>query len=152
MIKIKVSTKIDLSGVKKLQKQLKAHTVNVGYINSPEHWMSEGDSVGEIARHLHYWSPWNDTFMLSDTKKGQVSSIIREEIPALPRMPVAQWVANVGQHAVSKVQENIRDVDSPSNSDDWEQIKGFNDPLAFGSRIGKSPNLVSEVTFKIGKV
>lgn len=152
MIKMKVSTKIDTKGLRELRKQLKKHSVNVGYIDSPEHWMNEGDSVGEIASHLHYWSAWKDTFMLSDTKKSQVSEIIRDEIQHLPNMTVAQWAKRIGQQAASQIETNLLTVTVPSNSIGWQEIKGFNDPLAFGSAIGQEPNLVSEITFKVGDV
>jgi hypothetical protein len=149
---MKVSTKIDTKGLRELRKQLKQHSVNVGYIDSPEHWMNEGDSVGEIARHLHYWSAWKDTFMLSETKKSQVADIVRDEIRFLPNMSVAQWTRRIGQQAASQIEENILTVQIPRNSIGWQQIKGFNDPLAFGSVVGQEPNLVSEITFKVGNV
>jgi hypothetical protein len=152
MIKMKVSTKIDFSGLKKLQKDLKNNSVNVGYIDSKEHWVQEGQSVADVASHLHYWSAWNDTFMLSEDKQSQVQEIVNDLLPRLGRVPFESIARTIGKYGEQAIEENIVNVTSPSNSPEWAEIKGFNDPLIFGSGSGQEPNLISEITSKIGTV
>jgi hypothetical protein len=152
MIKVKTSTKIDMSGLDKLRKQLKQNSVNVGYINSKEHWMNEGDSVGEIASHLHYWSAWKDTFMLSESKASQVEKIVASEMDRLGSTSVTQWASSIGNKAAKQIAKNIDDVQHPPNKDEWVKVKGFNDPLEYGSRDGEEPNLISELTYRVGDI
>ena len=152
MIKMKVSTKIDFSGLKKLQKDLKNNSVNVGYIDSKEHWMNEGQSVADVASHLHYWSAWNDTFMLSEDKQSQVQTIVDTALNRLGEVPVRAVAERIAAVAEQQIQSNIIEVTSPSNSPEWVAIKGFDDPLLYGSRSGQEPNLISEITSKIGTV
>lgn len=149
MIKMKVSTKIDLSGLKKLQRQLRNVSVDVGYINSKDHWYSEVP-VAQVAANLHYWSPWNDTFMLSESKVNQVNNIVRTELQKLGALSITQVATCVGERAVKQIEVNIQSVTSPPNSKDWADVKTFNKPLVFGSRTGDEPNLISELTFKVG--
>ena len=146
---MKVSTKIDLSGLKKLQRQLKSTSVEVGYIDSKEHWLSEVP-VAQVAANLHYWSPWKDTFMLSDSKRAQVQKIVTTELKRLGVVGIDTVAKCVGEKAVNQIEVNIKGVSSPANSTEWTEIKGFNDPLRFGSRTGEEPNLISELTFKVG--
>lgn len=152
MIKMKVTTKVDFSGLKKLRKQLQENTVNVGYINSKDHWMSEGVPVAQVASHLHYWSPWKGQFMLSEDNKEQVTNIISSELHNINIGSIAVFSRKVGSKAVKQIESNIVNVTTPRNSKEWADIKTFNDPLVFGSRIGESPNLISELTFKVGNV
>lgn len=149
MIKMKVSTKIDLSGLKKLQRQLRNVSVDVGYIDSKDHWYSEVP-VAQVAANLHYWSPWRDTFMLSESRVGQVNHIVKTELQKLGTMSITQVATCVGEKAVKQIEVNIKNVSSPPNSQAWADVKGFNDPLVFGSRTGDEPNLISEITFKVG--
>jgi len=152
MIKMKVTTKLDTSGLKKLRRQLKQQSVNVGYINSKDHWMNDGVPVAQIASHLHYWSPWKGQFMLSENNKQQVTDIIRSELSFLSVDNVVFFSNKVGAKAAKQIEKNIINVEVPPNSKEWADIKGFNDPLRFGSRIGESPNLISELTFKVGNI
>lgn len=149
MIKMRVSTKVDLSGLKKLQRQLRNVSVDVGYIDSKDHWYSEVP-VAQVAANLHYWSPWRDTFMLSESRVGQINNILQSELSKLGVVSIAQIATCVGEKAVKQIEVNIKNVSSPPNSQAWADVKGFNDPLVFGSRTGDEPNLISELTFKVG--
>ena len=150
MVKMKISTKIDLSGLKKLKRQLETTKVDVGYIDSKDHWMNKGISVAQVANNLHYWSPWKKTFMLDVENKAQVQSIVTKELRKLGMLSVAQVAKCIGSDAKDKIVDNIISVDSPKNSTEWADVKGFNDPLRFGSRTGQEPNLISELTFRVG--
>lgn len=150
MIKMKVSTKIDLSGLKKLKRQIETTKVDVGYIDSKDHWMNKGIPVAQVAENLHYWSPWKGTFMLDTENQSQVQTIVNRELSKLGMMSFAQVATCIGQESKEQIEKNIISVDSPKNSDDWANVKGFNDPLRFGSRTGQEPNLISELTFKVG--
>ncbi len=154
MIRMKVSTKIDKKGLRRLQRQLKNVSVDVGYIDSKNHWMSvrDGDPVpvAQVAMNLHYWSPWADSFMLSEQKKSQVQSIVSTQLKKLGFISVAEIAKLVGEQATNQIEVNIKGTSSPSNSEGWAEIKGFNDPLVYGSKIGEEPNLISELTFKVG--
>lgn len=154
MIKIKFTTKIDKKGLRRLQRQLKSTSVSVGYIDSKNHWMSvrDGDPVpvAQVAMNLHYWSPWADSFMLSEQKKSQVQSIVSTQLKKLGFISVAAIAKLVGEQATNQIEVNIKGTSSPSNSEGWAEIKGFNDPLVYGSKIGEEPNLISELTFKVG--
>lgn len=149
MIRMKVSTRIDTSGLKRLQKQLKSAYVDVGWIDSPNHWMSDVP-VAQVASNLHDWSPWRDSFMLSDTRVKQVQAIVTTELQKFGRISLDSIVRNVGEKARDQIEVNIKNVSSPSNSESWAAVKGFNDPLIFGSRTGETPNLISALTFKVG--
>lgn len=149
MIRMKVSTRIDTSGLKRLQKQLKSTYVDVGWIDSPNHWMSDVP-VAQVASSLHHWSPWRDSFMLSDTRTKQVQAIVTTELQKFGSISLASVVRNVGEKARDQIEVNIKGVSSPPNSDEWEAVKGFNDPLVFGSEKGYEPNLISALTFKVG--
>lgn len=146
---MKVSTKIDYSGLRKLQRQLKNTSVDVGYIDSKDHWLSEVP-VAQVAANLHYWSHWKGTFMLSEAKRSQVQEIVTTELKRLGVVGIDTIAKCVGEKAVNQIEVNIRGVSSPANSTEWAEIKGFNDPLVFGSRTGEEPNLISELTFKVG--
>lgn len=149
MIKMKVSTKIDTRGLKKLQKQLQNTHVDVGWIDSPNHWMSDVP-VAQVASSLHDWSPWRDSFMLSETRIKQVQSIVATELQKFGDVGFWNVLRNVGEKAKDQIEVNIRGVSSPPNSEAWAAVKGFNDPLIFGSRTGEEPNLISALTFKVG--
>lgn len=148
MIKMNVSTKINMKGLEKLKKQIKGSHVDVGWIDSKDHWMSEVP-VAQVASSLHDWSPWRDSFMLSDTRVAQVQSVVNSELPKLGSDNFNHIISNIGEKAKNQIEVNIRGVSSPSNSEEWAAIKGFNDPLIFGSRTGEEPNLISELTFKV---
>ena len=150
MIKMKISTRMDLSGLKKLKRQLETTKVDVGYIDSKDHWMNKGIPVAQVASNLHYWSPWKKTFMLDTDNSAQVQSIVTKELQKLGMMSVTQVAACIGQESKDQIEQNIVSVSSPKNSDGWADVKGFNDPLRFGSRTGEEPNLISELTFRVG--
>jgi hypothetical protein len=114
--------------------------------------MNEGVPVAQIASHLHYWSPWKGQFMLSEMNKQQVTDIIKSELISLSVDSVAVFFNKIGTKTAKQIERNIINVEVPSNSKEWEDIKGFNDPLRFGSKIGQSPNLISEITFKVGNI
>ena len=150
MIRMKVSTKIDLSGLKKLKRQLETTKVDVGYIDSKDHWMNKGVPVAQVANNLHYWSPWKATFMLDEGNKSQVQSIVTKELRKLGMMSVAKVAACIGSDAKDQIEVNIVTTSSPKNSDSWAEVKTFNNPLQFGSVTGQEPNLISELTFRVG--
>ena len=75
---------------------------------------------------------------------------MNRELSKLGMMSFAQVATCIGQESKEQIEKNIISVDSPKNSDDWANVKGFNDPLRFGSRTGQEPNLISELTFKVG--
>lgn len=149
MIKMKVHTRINIDGLKRLQKQLKSTYIEVGYIDSPNHWMSDVP-VAQVASNLHYWSPWKDTFMLTDSKKHQLQKIITTELQNFGFISFNAVMRNIGEGAKDQIAANIQNVTSPRNSDEWASVKGFNDPLVFGSKTGEAPNLISALTFKVG--
>ncbi len=151
MIRMKVSTRIDKRGLKKLQAQLKNTSVNVGYIDSKIHWDNDVP-VAQVAANLHYWSPWENTFMLTETRKSQINDAIKQEINTLGVESIESVAGSVGKRLAKQIQVNIREVSTPPNSEGWAEIKGFNDPLIYGSRIGQEPNLISELTYKVGDV
>lgn len=150
MIRMKVSTKVDLSGLKKLKRQIETTKVDVGYIDSKDHWMNKGIPVAQVAENLHYWSPWKKTFMLDVENKEQVQSIVNRELSKLGMMSFAQLATCIGQESKEQIEQNIISVSTPKNSDEWIAVKTFNDPLRFGSKTGQEPNLISELTFKVG--
>lgn len=149
MLKIKVSTKVDTTGLRKLHRRLKNFHVDVGWIDSPDHWMSD-IPVSVVASSLHHWSPWRDSFMLSLSKSQQVKNIVASEISKIGSLSMYTIAENVGKKAKDQIEVNIRSVSSPQNSEEWAAVKGFNDPLLFGGRTGDEPNLISALTFKVG--
>ena len=152
MIKMKVTTKLDTKGLKQLRRQLQKQSVNVGYIDSKDHWMNDGVPVAQIASYLHDWSPWKGQFMLSEMNKQQVTDIIKSELSFLSVDNVVLFSNKIGTKAAKQIERNIINVEVPQNNKEWADIKGFNDPLRFGSKIGESPNLISEITFKVGNI
>lgn len=150
MFKVTSSTKIDKSGFEQLLKNAVSKSVDVGYINSPTHWKNDVP-VAQIAATLHYDSAWNDTFMLSDTKESEVKSIVSFALNKVKdSLDLSKAAVIVGKDAVITIEENILGATSPANSKEWAAEKGFNDPLVHGSRIGQEPNLISELTYKVG--
>lgn len=123
--------------------------VEVGYIKSKDHWMSD-IPVAQVASNLHYWSPWRDSFMLSPSKKSQVQKIVTTNLLKLGSVDLIHISSRIGSMAKDQIEVNIKSVTSPANSGEWSAVKGFNDPLIFGSRVGNVPNLLSELTFKVG--
>ena len=148
MIKMKVSTKVDFSGLKKLQKQLRNVSVDIGYIDSKDHWMSKVP-VAQVASSLHYYSPWADSFMLSETKRESIKKLVHSELTKLGFVDIYKVADCIGREGVGLIEVNIKSVNSPRNSTEWADFKGFNDPLVFGSRTGEEPNLISELTYKV---
>ncbi len=150
MIKMKISTKVDLSGLKRLKRQIQTTKVDVGYIDSKDHWMNKGIPVAQVASHLHEWSPWKGTFLLGVENKDQVQTIVTNELRKFGMLSLDQVAKCIGQESKDQIEQNIISVSTPKNSDEWAAVKDFNDPLRFGSKTGQEPNLISELTFKVG--
>lgn len=153
---VKMTTKMDLSGFNELKKQLERMKVDVGYINTPTHWLSakmgHDFSVAALASHLHDNSPWADQFMLSESKKSEVNTTVQKVLVTSFGKVSPHLTANlIGMQLAEDIKDNINNVSSPSNSTEWADIKGFNDPLVFGSdsRVNETPNLISELTHKV---
>lgn len=151
-IRVTSKTKIDTSGFRKLKKEIERQHLEVGYLNSPVHWKSEGHgniTVAEVARQLHY-TGW-DEFMLSENNSEQVNSIIRYNLDTLFGKDITfkQLLEYIGNDLSEQMKQNIRDTTSPSISQEWAREKGFSKPLQHGSIIGESPNLLDEATYEI---
>jgi len=151
---ITTKVKVDTSAFKKLKAQMEALKVDVGYINSPNHWLSSKRgkefSVAALASHLHYYSDWDDTFMLSDTKKSEVSRTVNTVLnTTFGNIPPTAVATLIGVALGKDIAVNIQNVSYPPNEDRWASIKTFNDPLVYGSAIGSTPKLISEITHKV---
>lgn len=153
---MKMTTKMDISGFKELKKQLERTKVDVGYVNTPNHWLSakmgHDFSVAALASHLHDNSPWADQFMLSESRSSEVNNTVQQVLSvSFGKMPNHLTANLIGMQLAEDIKDNINNVSSPPNSTEWADIKGFNDPLVFGSdsRIGETPNLISEITHKV---
>jgi hypothetical protein len=143
----------DWSGLNKLVKQMKESTIEVGWTKPTTHWTGEMN-VPSLAGMLHDHSRWAGTFMLSASKSSQVRSVIGKALRGFDLKGFPAAVADVGEALKDAIVGNIIGVTSPPNDDEWASYKGFNDPLVFGSdsRVGKTPNLISEVSWqKVGK-
>lgn len=153
---MKMTTKMDISGFKELKKQLERTKVDVGYIDTPNHWLSEKRGhdlpVAALASHLHDHSPWADQFMLSESKTLEVTKSVQEVLAvSFGKVPTYATASLIGVKLAKDIEHNIQSVTSPPNSTEWANIKGFNNPLVFGSdsRVNEAPNLVSELTHKV---
>lgn len=159
MIRVKVKTKVDTKPFRKLVKDVNSRVVNVGYIDSPEHWNNSGLSVADLAAILHFDSDWSlgspeDGFMLDEQNKGvsQVKAILNEYSPLVGHFSIREILDSVGKEGADAIRFNIMSASTPPNSEDWEKRKGFNDPLVHGGRTGDEPNLLSEVTHRVVKI
>lgn len=148
MLTMTVRTEIKTSGLDKLMRQLKNASINVGYINSPNHWNNDFP-VAQLASHLHYWSPWRDQFMLSQSKSDQVKNVVISEMGRFGNTSFDVILENIGVRLRDQIKDNIIAVSIPPNSESWANEKGFNDLLRHGSMIGQEPNLISELTFEV---
>lgn len=151
----KATTKVDMSVFNKLKSQIKNTDIDVGYINSPNHWWAQKHGhywpIAALATDLHYYSPWQDTFMLTPTRYAEINSTVHWVLnQSFGKIPFILVCNRIGSELSDDLKENIREVNSPANSEQWASYKGFNDPLIFGSEYGNTPNLISEVTFKVG--
>jgi hypothetical protein len=153
MIKTTSKTTFNMKGLEKLARKIKRTKIDVGYMNSPVHWQaaSEGKSttVAAIAQHLHDHSPWAGSFMLSEVMRRDVQNIVTDRLDNFSHVPLSVIAKQIGEDAVDLIQVNIQEVGSPSNSPEWVSKKGFDDPLVFGSNYGYTPNLVSEVKWRM---
>lgn len=145
---------MDTSGFQELKKQLERVKVDVGWIDSPNHWMASiaghDFTVANVASDLHYYSRWEDSFALSETRAKEVNEVVHRTLDkSLGNVPVHTVANLIGNNLQKIVETNIKEVDSPDNSEEWANIKGFNDPLVFGSRIGETPNLISELKHRV---
>lgn len=133
----------DHSGWDALEKEINRTQVEVGWLNGEMHWT--GDiPVYKLASHLHFHSPWQDTFMFSQTKTKQVDVIVQA---ALRKGMTFQGTAMyIGKQLEAKLKSNIKAVTSPDNDPDWAAYKGNDKPLQWGSLSGKSPNLISSIS------
>ena len=147
-------TTVDMSGFKALQAQLKAIKLDVGYVDAKNHWWAEKTGnywpVSALAADLHYYSPWADSFMLSETKYNEVNATVHWVLSkSFGKSPLSTVMVKLGNELKDDIVTNIKEVDSPANNEKWASYKGFNDPLVWGSEIGNEPNLVSEVSYKV---
>ena len=147
-------TSINMSGFLALKKQLQATKVEVGYVDAKNHWWAAKSGnfwpVSALAADLHYYSPWADSFMLSDTKYAEINTTVQWVLKRnFGQVPFQVVVRKLGEELKDDIVNNIRDVDSPENNPKWAAYKNINDPLVFGSAHGYEPNLVSEVSYKI---
>lgn len=145
---------MDTSGFQELKKQLERLKVDVGWIDTPNHWMASltnhSFTVANVASDLHYYSRWEDSFALSETRTDQVNDVVHKTLnTSFGKVPTYQVASLIGHNLQNAVEVNIKAVNSPDNSAEWAEVKGFNDPLVFGSRIGETPNLISELTHKV---
>ena len=133
----------DHSGFAALEKEINRTSVEVGWLNGEMHWT--GDlPVYKLASHLHFYSPWQDTFMFSQTKTKQVDIIVQA---ALRKGMTFQGTAMyIGKQLEAKLKSNIEAVTSPSNDPKWAAKKGNNKPLQWGSLNGNTPNLISSIS------
>ena len=133
----------DHSGFAALEKEINRTSVEVGWLNGEMHWT--GDlPVYKLASHLHFYSPWQDTFMFSQTKTKQVDIIVQA---ALRKGMTFQGTAMyIGKQLEAKLKSNIESVTSPSNDPKWAAKKGNNKPLQWGSLNGNTPNLISSIS------
>lgn len=152
MIKMNVKFKADWSPLNKLVKQMNHTCVNVGWLNNVDHWTSTPENpitVPQLAALLHYWSPWADQFMFTRNEGTQVFNIVEHKLRWLSSDNFKEVANNIGSALSFQLKENIENVSTPSNSPKWSDVKGFNDPLIFGSAYGQSPSLLGEVKWEL---
>jgi hypothetical protein len=154
MISAKISLKCDTSELEKLLRQIRTTNVDVGWLdNTTLHWTSTASTpipVSWLASHLHEHTPWADTFMFSETRTKQVSKIVEFELDKSFGSVKFTTVANrIGKSLSVALRDNIDAVSYPSNSPEWIAVKGNSEPLEYGSLIGKTPNLMSEIKWEV---
>ncbi len=133
----------DHSGWAALEKEMNSTSVEVGWLNGEMHWT--GDlPVYKLASHLHFWTPWQDTFMFSQTKTKQVDVIVQAALRK--GMPFHRTAMYIGKQLEAKLKSNIEAVTSPDNDPDWAAYKQNKKPLQWGSLSGRSPNLISSIS------
>lgn len=147
-------TTVNMSGFLALKKQLQATKIEVGYVDAKNHWWAAKSGnfwpVSALAADLHYYSPWADSFMLSETKYAEINATVHWVLKNyFGKAPFKVMVKKLGEELKDDIVNNIQSVNSPSNNPIWASYKGFNNPLVFGSEMGYEPNLVSEVSYKI---
>ena len=151
-MKITTSLKMDLSALNKFKSEVNRTKIEVGWLTGVEHWRSSPlnpITVAGLAAHLHYYSDWRGQFMFDSSKKNQVQDIIDSNLSHSLSLDFKSTAKMVGYELAESLRINIIEVKSPANSPKWAEIKGFNDPLIFGSRVGASPNLLSEVGYQV---
>ena len=154
-----VKTTANFKGLNALRKQLRKK-VEVGYIDSPVHWANteRGLTVGELARYLHYDSPWGElsvegSFMLDVSQRDHVQKIVNTALQqGLGNQSVQSILQHIGQDGQKMIRYLVESRSSPPNSQEWAHEKGYNDPLQHGSHDGETPNLISEVTYRVTKL
>jgi hypothetical protein len=147
-------TSVNMSGFLALKKQLQATKIEVGYVDAKNHWWAAKSGhfwpVSALAADLHFYSPWADSFMLSETKYAEINATMQWVLKtSFGKAPFSVVVKKLGEELKDDIVSNIQSVNSPSNNPMWASYKGFNNPLVFGSEMGYEPNLVSEVSYKI---
>lgn len=156
MITAKVDMKIDLSGLEKLRKQFsKPKVVQVGWIDSEAHWYGDGVfTTAALASNLHYWSRWGrdsgHSFMIDSGDTAEVNAVVTKFVTSnmLENPNVA--LHGIGIALRDVIKHRIETTSSPANADSWAARKGSDHPLMYGSNKGESPNLLDEVTYRIG--
>lgn len=133
----------DHSGWDALEKEMNTTSVEVGWLDGKIHWTGK-IPVAQLASHLHFYSPWEDTFMFSQTKTKQVDSIVQAAL--LKGMTFQGTAMYIGKQLEAKLKSNIEAVTTPSNDPKWAAKKGNNKPLQYGSLTGDSPNLISTIS------
>lgn len=152
-MKITTKLKMDLSGMEKLRKKLRTTSVDAGWLHEVNHWNSDPKNpitVPTLAAHLHYNSEWEDSFMLSYKRNMEVNTIVQINLNKyLGILDIPVIADRIGADMAKRIKVNIEDVSSPANNTNWASIKGFNDPLIYGSASGKTPNLLSEINWEV---
>lgn len=149
-MKFRSNTRV-LSG---MIRSIKQNKIKVGWIDSKDHWMNPGVPVAQVAANLYYDSPWgglNNTLIYDRWHVDQIRSILSKDLKLLGAGTFREVLNITGEHLQQQLVRNIVETDSPSNSGWWADWKGFNKPLQYGSLTGETPNLISEVTYKVGK-
>ncbi len=154
MISTKVNLKWDTRELEKLLRQIRTTNVDVGWLdNTTLHWTSTASTpipVSWLASHLHEHTPWADTFMFSETRANQVSKIVQSELGrSFGSVKFTTVSHNIGKSLSVALRDNIEAVDYPSNSPEWIAVKGSSSPLQYGSMLGKTPNLMSEIKWEV---
>lgn len=152
-MKITTSLKMDLRGMEKLRKKLRKTQVDVGWLEGVVHWNSNPNNaitVPALASHLHFNSPWAGQVLVDPYDSTAVSRIVSSNLRKSFGVLDFNMVANaIGSDLRDFVEVSIKNVSSPSNAQSWADIKTFNDPLVYGSYLGNTPNLISELDWEV---
>lgn len=153
-MKVKFKIKSNTKVFKKILNEVKKKAVNVGYIDSKDHWTDKNLSVADVAIQLHYWSDWgreniNNGFMLDNGHEDEIKLWATKNLKNFGTIPFSTLLNMLGKDLANQIARNILETDSPPNSEEWASQKGFNNPLMYGSEIGHAPNLMSELTHKV---